>query len=94
MVGMRLLCDSQQKIAEIAIAVGACSEVATRLSDLELHLTGQPLAGAADTVSPSHFAGLSPIDDVRAPASYRIDAVEESARRLIARAGSDIGHAK
>ena len=66
MVAMRLLCDSQQKIAEIAIAVGACSEVATRLSDLEQHLCGQPLAGAADIISPSHFAGLSPIDDVRA----------------------------
>ncbi len=94
MVAMRLLCDSQQKIAEIAIAVGACSEVAARLNDLEQHLSGQPLAGAADIVSPSHFAGLSPIDDVRAPASYRIDAVEEAVRRLITKAASDIGHAK
>ena len=94
MVAMRLLCDSQQKIAKIAIAVGACSEVATRLSDLEQHLSGQPLVGAAGTMSPSHFAGLSPIDDVRAPASYRIDAVEEAVRRLIAKAGSDMGQAK
>ena len=94
MVAMRLLCDSQQKITEIAIAVGACSEVATRLNDLEQHLCGQPVSGAADILSPSHFAGLSPIDDVRAPASYRIDAVEEAVRRLIVTAGSDIGHAK
>ena len=94
MVAMRLLCDSQQKIAKIAIAVGACSEVATRLSDLEQHLSGQPLAGAAGTMLPSHFAGLSPIDDVRAPASYRIDAVKEAVRRLIAKASSDMGHAK
>ena len=94
MVAMRLLCDSQQKIVEIAIAVGACSEVATRLSDLEQHLCGQPLAGAADMLSPSQFVGLSPSDEVRAPASYRIDAVEESVRRLIVRAGSDKGHAK
>ena len=94
MVAMRLLCDSQQKIAEIAIAVGACSEVATRLNDLEQHLCGQPLVGAADLVTPSHFAGLSPIDDVRASASYRIDAVEEAVRRLIEKAGSDIGQGK
>ena len=94
MVAMRLLCDSQQKIAEIAIAVGACSEVATRLNDLEQHLCGQPLVGAADIVTPSHFAGLSPIDDVRASASYRIDAVEEAVRRLIEKAGSDIGQGK
>ena len=52
------------------------------------------MAGAAGTMLPSHFAGLSPIDDVRATASYRIDAVEESVRRLIARAGSGIGQAK
>ena len=57
-------------------------------------MCGQPVAGAADLVSAAHFAGLSPIDDVRAPASYRIDAVEESVRRLIVRAGSDKGHAK
>ena len=94
MVAMRLLCDSQQKIAEIAIAVGACSEVATRLNDLEQHLCGQRLVSAADIVTPSHFVGLSPIDDVRASASYRIDAVEEAVRRLIKKAGSDIGQGK
>jgi len=94
MVAMRLLCGKQRTISEIAIAVGACSEVATRLHDLEQHLCGQPLAGAADMVSASHFAGLSPIDDVRAPASYRMDAVEESVRRLLVQAGSDIGHEK
>jgi len=94
MVAMRLLCGKQRTISEIAIAVGACSEVATRLHDLEQHLCGQPLAGAADMVSASHFAGLSPIDDVRAPASYRMDLVEESVRRLLVQAGSDIGHEK
>ena len=94
MVAMRLLCGKQRTISEIAIAVGACSAVATRLHDLEQHLCGQPLAGAADMVSASHFAGLSPIDDVRAPASYRMDAVEESVRRLLVQAGSDIGHEK
>ena len=94
MVAMRLLCGKQRTISEIAIAVGACSEVATRLHDLEQHLCGQPLAGAADMLSASHFAGLSPIDGVRAPASYRMDAVEESVRRLLVQAGSDIGHEK
>jgi len=91
MVAMRLLCDTEQTIAEIAIAAGACSEVAKRLDDLERHLCGQPLAGAADLVSVAHFANLSPIDDVRAPASYRIEAVEEAVRRLLITAGSDMG---
>jgi len=39
----------------------------------------------------AHFANLSPIDDVRAPASYRIEAVEEAVRRLLITAGSDMG---
>ena len=90
MVAMRLLCDTEETIAEIAIAVGACSEVATRLDDLERHLCSQPLVGAADLVSAVHFASLSPIDDVRAPASYRIEAVEEAVRRLLITAGSDM----
>ena len=92
MVAMRLFCDTQQTISKIAIAVGACSEVATRLGDLEQQLRGQPLAGAADLVTSAHFAGLSPINDVRATASYRIEVVEEAVRRLLVTAGSDAGH--
>ena len=83
MVAMRLLCDEQHRISEIAISVGACSEVAMRLKGLEQDLIGQKLTTAAEIVSASHFINLSPIDDVRAPASYRFDAVQEAVRRLL-----------
>jgi CO/xanthine dehydrogenase FAD-binding subunit len=62
-----------------------------RLDDLEQRLRGQALAGAAQLVSAAHFDCLSPIDDVRAPASYRIDAVEEAVRRLLASASPTAG---
>ena len=91
MVAMRLACDNDHNISDIAIAVGACSEVAMRLDDLEQRLRGQALAGAAQLVSAAHFDCLSPIDDVRAPASYRIDTVEEAVRRLLASASPTAG---
>ena len=58
-----------------AIAVGSCSAVARRLPVLEAELVGitvgDPLGAS---VRPEHLASLSPIDDVRATAAYRIDA--------------------
>ena len=66
--------------------MGACSEVAKRLDDLEQKLRGQDLADAAEIVSATYFSDLLPIDDVRAPAIYRIEAVEEAVRRLLAMA--------
>jgi len=83
MVAMRLLCDDNKQLSEIAIAVGACSEVAQRLDGLEHCLRGQALARAAGLVTADHFASLSPIDDVRAPASYRHYAVQEIVTRLL-----------
>lgn len=86
MVAMRVVCDKKHYISDIAIAVGACSEVAKRLDDLEQKLRGQDLADAAEIVSATYFSDLLPIDDVRAPAIYRIEAVEEAVRRLLAMA--------
>jgi len=83
MVAMRLACDAAGHISVIAIAVGACSEVAQRLTALEQALQGKPLALAAELVTPAYFKNLSPIDDVRASAAYRSDAVQETVRRLL-----------
>jgi CO/xanthine dehydrogenase FAD-binding subunit len=69
-------------IAELRMAVGACSATAQRLSALEAALRGRrPDPGL---VLPVHFADLAPIDDVRATASYRRAAALELARRAIA----------
>jgi CO/xanthine dehydrogenase FAD-binding subunit len=49
--------------------------VARRLAALECDLVGRKLApGIGETVSASHLAPLTPIDDVRAAAAYRSDA--------------------
>jgi len=54
------------------VAVGACSEVATRLGDLEHALIGRHVDGELGmAVTADHVGGLEPIDDVRATADYR-----------------------
>ncbi len=75
-------------ISEARIAVGACSEVALRLRDLEARLVGAPASAAGAQVRASDFEALSPITDVRASASYRLHGarilVERALRLLVA----------
>jgi len=73
-------------ITDAAIAVGSCSEVATRLPDVETALVGQAAESLeiADRVS-DHFNILKPIDDVRSSASYRHDASVVLVRRSLQR---------
>lgn len=75
--------DAEGRIAQAAVAIGACSPVATRLSSLETALLGVPLSAAADIVVPAHMAPLSPISDVRGTAAYRLEAAEELTRRVL-----------
>lgn len=87
MVAARIAVDAGH-VSEAAIAVGACSAVATRLPLLEQALIGQsadaPLAAhATDTLILPY---LSPIDDIRADAPYR----HHAAANLIRRALSDL----
>lgn len=81
MVSVRL-CTVDSKISEIAISVGSCSEVATRLPRLENALTGQDVSGLE--ISLSQIAeDLSPIDDVRADGAYRAYAASKLIERSI-----------
>ena len=67
------------------IAVGSCSEVASRLPSLEADLKGKPAdATLADIVTADHLATLSPIGDVRGSADYRRDAALTLVRRALA----------
>jgi CO/xanthine dehydrogenase FAD-binding subunit len=67
--------DSHGRIAEARVAVGSCSAAARRLTALERTLAGAPArTGLGSIVSAEHLGPLSPIDDVRATASYRSDA--------------------
>ncbi len=87
MIAARLAADGNGIITGAAVAVGACSAVAQRLPALESAIIGQNLQAAAGIAAPQHLAALSPIDDVRAPAGYRMDAALEGVRRALAMAG-------
>jgi CO/xanthine dehydrogenase FAD-binding subunit len=83
MVAAIVEADATGHVIGARIAVGACSEVARRLPHLERALAGAPAhVGLGSIVDPSHLQDLAPIDDVRATAAYRLDAV----RSLVARA--------
>lgn len=68
-------------VSRAAVAVGACSPVARRLPLLEAALIGRKPDEIAGLVAGSEMPGITPIDDVRATAGYRSDAV----RTLVAR---------
>jgi CO/xanthine dehydrogenase FAD-binding subunit len=72
-----------QRVLEARVAVGSCSAVARRLPALEGELVGASVRdGLGTVVHREHLAPLSPIDDVRATADYRMDA----SLRLVQRA--------
>ena len=70
------------RIRDARLSVGACSEVAQRLTGLEARLEGVPAAEAPDMVRDEDLASLSPLKDVRASAPYR----RHGARVLVRRA--------
>jgi CO/xanthine dehydrogenase FAD-binding subunit len=83
MVAARIATDPAGRVADAAVAVGACSAVAQRLTGFEARLVGRDIRESlADLLEPEHLAQLSPIDDVRGSAAYRL----EAARVLVARA--------
>lgn len=86
MVAARLVVE-EGHVTEAAVAVGACSPVATRLPAVEAALIGSTGATATDRIRPEDVvAALSPIDDVRASAAYRREAAVELVRRAVAEA--------
>jgi CO/xanthine dehydrogenase FAD-binding subunit len=73
------------RIAAARVAVGACSAVAQRLPALEAALAGAPVdQRLGSRVDRMQLAPLTPIDDVRGSAAYRLDAVVTLLRRLLA----------
>jgi len=84
MVAARLV-FAGRRIEDIAIAVGSCSAVATRLPQLEAALKGQNAGpDLGGRITRALVVGqLSPIDDVRADARYRGEAATELVRRAV-----------
>jgi N-methylhydantoinase B len=81
--------DPQNRIAAARLAVGSCSAMPQRLHALEAALIAQPSATAADQVGPSHFAQLTPIDDIRGSAAYRREAALALTRDLLRELAGD-----
>jgi len=84
MVAARILVENG-RIADAAIAVGACSAVASRLSEIEAGLIGQAAGpDLANSISDDAVARyLDPISDPRGDAAYRSAAAAELVRRAI-----------
>lgn len=84
MVAVVVQWDGSGLIHDARVAVGSCSARAQRLLDLEQSLIGRSArAGIGNAVQPEHLHPLSPIDDVRATAAYRLDASLTLIRRTL-----------
>lgn len=83
MAAARIVPAADGRVAEAAVAVGACSAVAVRLSGLEAAMTGRTCGELAELTRDYAFPEISPIDDVRGSAFYRRAAVREIVCRAI-----------
>lgn len=89
MAAARLVLAPDDRIAEAAIAVGACSPMARRLGGLEAALVGQRPEDIGRVTRDTAFEELSPIDDIRGSAAYRREAAQEIVVRALLRAVGD-----
>jgi CO/xanthine dehydrogenase FAD-binding subunit len=86
MVATVIVIGGDGMIEEARIAVGSCSPVAQRLTQLESELRGLNVGNRLeDLPNIDHLTDLTPIDDVRATASYRLDATLALIRRSLRR---------
>jgi CO/xanthine dehydrogenase FAD-binding subunit len=84
MVAAVLVRDARGRITSARVAVGACSAVAKRLTALETELAGRLLVrGIGSVVQSDHLGALTPINDIRAGATYRLEAAEVLVRRAL-----------
>jgi CO/xanthine dehydrogenase FAD-binding subunit len=91
MVAANLIVGPHRRIREAAICVGSCSPKAVRLTELEKALAGLTLTPTLPQVlNAGHFSSLSPIDDVRATAAYRMEAAQTLVRRALTDCASKV----
>jgi CO/xanthine dehydrogenase FAD-binding subunit len=84
MVAVVLEKDADGLVSDARVSAGSCSVVAKRLTELERQLIGsRAAAGIGSLAAAEHLESLSPIDDVRATAAYRRDAVLSLVRRAL-----------
>ena len=81
MVGVVAKLNESGEIANLNVAVGACSAVSQRLYLLEKEAKGQKLKDLE--IKPLHFENLEPIDDIRGTADYRNAVISELVMRAV-----------
>ena len=87
MTAALIKCDGRGLISEARVAIGACSPVALRMTQLEANLIGSKPSEVE--ILPNHLSQLSPIDDVRGSSGFRLDIVQEQWRRAIQKAATN-----
>ena len=94
MIGIVLVPD-EGVVGDARIAVGACSLVTRRLPALEAALKGRLLDGTLGEAASAESVEsvLSPIDDVRGSAAYRLDATLTMLQRGLSGLGRQMGAA-
>ena len=94
MIGIVLVPD-EGVVEDARIAVGACSPVTRRLPALEAALKGRLLDGTLGEAASAESVEsvLSPIDDVRGSAAYRLDATLTMLQRGLSGLGRQMGAA-
>ena len=89
MVAANIVVAADGRVDRASIAVGAASAVAHRLTALERRIVGQPCASLGYILlSAEELAALSPIDDGRGTAAYRLQAARVLVGRAIAAAAA------
>lgn len=82
MVAVAIAFDELGEAQRVRVAIGACSPVAQRAHQLEADLVGRR-GDLGALVTREHLNILSPIDDVRAAATDRLDAALHMVQRAI-----------
>ena len=88
MVSAVVALDQAGRIARCGIAVGACSAAAISFDALAQKLVGHTPAEAVSLIGADDLHALSPINDVRGSAAYRIDAALTLVRQALLQAAT------
>ena len=85
MVAAQIGLNDENRISSARIAVGSCSEVATRLPELEKALLGEQIDKQTleRLVACDQLSALMPITDIRASSNYRMEAAAVLIQRAI-----------
>ena len=81
MTGVVAEWNEDQRIGKIRIAVGSCSEKSIRREKLEKECEGKRMDQIR--IRTEHLENLSPIDDIRAKADFRLEVVSELILRAV-----------